>query len=363
MDDKVEVQDSARAARNGKGVWWVALGILTALALLSWALESSILLPRAVVGRYESLGVSLDAWAATHLPDPALRVMRTFAGLLASPLLYLGFAAVLVAEQLAPADRAQRAFSRGMVQDGLAWFLLDAPLKAFVYTGGLGVLFWLLDNYAPFLRIDPVTTGRFPTWSLVLAAIVTSDLLRWIHHYVNHKVRFLWHFHSVHHSQRELNLFTQARFHAVEAMSLVPILYAPLYALNLNFELAVWIVLLTEWHARVTHANLRANWGPLKHVLVTPQSHRIHHSRELCHRDQNFGILFSFWDRLFGTQWRHHDEYPDTGIADEDFPWEESVGGANVLSNYIAQLIYPFQQLLRSRRSATSQSEAQLKKS
>ena len=209
----------------------------------------------------------------------------------------------------------------------------------------------MLDNSAAFLRIDPRLTASVPTWVLVAAAIVAGDLLKWIHHYLSHKVRFLWYFHSIHHSQRELNLFTQARFHAVEAISLVPILYTPLYVLNLNFGSAAWIILLTEWYARITHANLRTNYGPLRHALVTPQSHRIHHSCEPRHSDKNFAALFSVWDRLFGTQWPNHDEYPATGVADADFPWEESVGGTHVLSNYFAQLIYPFRQIFRSRHS------------
>ena len=344
--------DSCRVANSsgGRHALLVAFAILTVLAVIAWAVESSVLLPAGVTDGYRSLVDATNAWADAHLPATVLPLVRSFATLALSPLLYLGLAAVLLAERLAPADHQQQPLSRGMIHDGLAWFLLDAPLKAFVYTGCLGVLYFILDRYAPFLRIDPRLTGLMPTWVLVVAAVVLGDLLKWIHHYCNHKVPLLWHFHSIHHSQRELNLFTQARFHAVEAITLVPLLYAPLYVLNLNFELAAWIVLLTEWYARITHANLRTNLGLLRYALVTPQSHRIHHSQQPCHVDRNFGVLFSFWDWLFGTQWPNHDEYPATGIADETFPWEESVGGTHVLSNYFAQLIYPFQQLATSRK-------------
>jgi sterol desaturase/sphingolipid hydroxylase (fatty acid hydroxylase superfamily) len=267
-------------------------------------------------------------------------------------------AAVLLAERLIPADREQQSLSRGLIHDGFAWFLCDAPLKSFLYAGGLGLLYWVLDNHAPFLRIDPRITAAVPTWVLVVAAIVVGDWFRWIQHYLSHKVHFLWHFHSVHHSQRELNLFTQARFHAVDVITLVPILYTPLYVLNLNFELAAWIVILMDWYGRVTHANLRTNYGPLRYALVTPQSHRIHHSCERRHSDKNFATLFSVWDWLFGTQWPHHDEYPATGIADENFPWEESVGGTHVLSNYFAQLVYPFRQIFKPSHSPINDADS-----
>jgi sterol desaturase/sphingolipid hydroxylase (fatty acid hydroxylase superfamily) len=134
-------------------------------------------------------------------------------------------------------------------------------------------------------------------------------------------------------------------------VTLAPIMYLPLAVLNLDFDLAVWIVLGVEWYARISHANLRTHFGPLRFALVTPQSHRIHHSLERRHRDQNFGTLFCIWDRLFGTQWPGHDEYPATGIADESFPSESAPGIANLLTSYFAQLYYPFQQLVKSFRS------------
>jgi sterol desaturase/sphingolipid hydroxylase (fatty acid hydroxylase superfamily) len=330
---------------------FAALAALVLLAAVAWALESSILLPAEWRAGYESLVAAVGDWAAAHLPATLLPLVRTLAKLVLSPLLYLGFATVFVAERLAPADERQQPLSRGMIHDGLAWYLINAPLAALAFTGTLGLLYLVLDQYAPFLRIDPKLTGRLPTWTLVVAAVVLGDFMKWVHHYIMHKVPLLWQFHSVHHSQRELNLFTQARFHAAEYVTLAPIMYVPLYVLNLDFELAVWIVIGTEWYSRITHANLRTHFGPLRYALVTPQSHRIHHSRDRRHHDQNFGTVFSLWDRLFGTQWPDHDEYPATGIADEDFPWEKSVGGSSVLANYFAQLVYPFQRLLRSWRS------------
>jgi sterol desaturase/sphingolipid hydroxylase (fatty acid hydroxylase superfamily) len=350
MHADIELRRGARA-QSGRHLLIILCAVLAALAVAAWAVEAAILLPASVIARFDEMAAALNSWANAQIPSTALPFVRTLAGLAISPLLYLGLAAVLLAERLAPADQNQQPISRGMIQDGIAWFLLDAPLKGLLYAGFLGLLYWMLDNWAQFLRIDVQSISAAPTGVLVLLAVVVSDFLRWIHHILSHKVPVLWHFHSVHHSQRELNLFTQARFHAVDFAMQVPILYTPLYVLNLDFELAVWIVLLTDWYGRITHANLRTNYGVLRYALVTPQSHRIHHSRERRHIDKNFGILFSVWDRLFGTQWPNHDDYPPTGIADEHFPWEATVHGLHVLSNYFAQLIYPFRQLFKSRHA------------
>jgi sterol desaturase/sphingolipid hydroxylase (fatty acid hydroxylase superfamily) len=331
-------------------LWLGIFGGLATLSVAAWALESAILLPASVIERYDALALSLHSWAVAHLPSAVMPGARMIARLVVSPLLYFGMAAVLVAERLAPADRHQQLVSRGMIHDGVAWYLLDTPLRAFFYTGCLGALYWVFENYAPFLRIDSEFMARVPTAVLVVLAVLITDFLKWIHHYFSHKIPFFWYFHSVHHSQRELNLFTQARFHTVDVITQLPILYVPLYVLNLDFELAAWIVLLTDWYGRVTHANLRTNYGALRYALVTPQSHRVHHSRERRHMDKNFGILFSVWDRIFGTQWLDHDEYPATGITDEEFPWENSVRGANLVGNYLAQLLYPFRKIFESLR-------------
>jgi sterol desaturase/sphingolipid hydroxylase (fatty acid hydroxylase superfamily) len=313
----------------------VVLGVCAAL-LISWP---------TLVERYELLQTTINAWAAAHLPAIAAPIVRSLAAFALSPLLYIGLAVVLMAEWFAPADPQQELFSRGLAQDGFAWFFVDAPLKAIGFTVSLAAVYTLLDNFTPWLRIDSTLTEGLPGWALVLAAVVVGDLMRWVYHRLSHKISFLWYFHSIHHSQRELNLFTQMRFHAMETVFLVPLLYIPLYVLNLDFQLATWIVLFNDWNDRICHANLRTNYGPLRYIFVTPQSHRIHHSLERQHLDKNFATLLSVWDRLFGTQWSKYDEYPATGIADANFPWEESVGGSRVLINYVAQLIYPFRQI------------------
>ncbi len=170
------------------------------------------MLPANVIDAYGSLRSTLDGWASAHLPPVLLPFLRSFATVALSPLLYLGCAAVFLAERLAPADADQRPLSRGLVHDGLAWFLLNTPLSALAFAGTLAVMYLVLDRYLPWLRIDPALTGRLPTWTLVVAAVVLGDLMKWVHHYVTHKVPWLWYFHSIHHSQRELNLFTQRGF-------------------------------------------------------------------------------------------------------------------------------------------------------
>ena len=135
---------------------------------------------------------------------------------------------------------------------------------------------------------------------------------------------------------------TDLRVHFVEHFVTKPIVFPPLFMLDLNLEPAFWIVLFRDSYSRIYHANLRTNFGVLRYVLVTLQSHRIHHSLDPRHRDRNFGVLLSVWDRLFDTQWSDASEYPPTGITDPGFPYEHDVRGARILTNYLRQLAYPF---------------------
>src|SRR6185295_15584971 len=72
------------------------------------------------------------------------------------------------------------------------------------------------------------------------------------------------------------------------------------------------------------------------------QSHRVHHSVESRHADTNFGVSLSIWDHLFGTQYRHYDEYPETGVPLDDFPVDRAHHRFGVIGTWAAQVHYPF---------------------
>jgi sterol desaturase/sphingolipid hydroxylase (fatty acid hydroxylase superfamily) len=114
-----------------------------------------------------------------------------------------------------------------------------------------------------------------------------------------------------------------------------------LLAFQLSANAIMGLSVFTLWYTRLYHANIRSNFGPLKHVLVTPQSHRIHHSIEPRHQDRNFSVILTVWDRLFGTLYPSYDEYPQTGVADVEF--------GTGLRGLLAEFAYPFRAAVRRR--------------
>ena len=272
-----------------------------------------------------------------------------------NPYFYGGFLCLLIAERLMPAKKAQKMFSVGMLQD-IAWFLANKVPLTFVDFFNAVILSFFYKEYLAFLTID-VTT--WPQIYRLIMALLLGDFLGFFHHYVRHKVELFWYFHTIHHSQREMNPFADHRNHFLESMIAFMIAFIPSQMFQLDTISTGYFIVFMSWYTRFYHSNIRTNLGFLKHFLVTPQSHRIHHSIEDRHMDKNFSTLFTIWDRLFGTLYKNYDEYPDTGIAGYRFPLETSARGLSTLATYWAQTIYPFR-LIRQRIGKVFYSEREL---
>jgi sterol desaturase/sphingolipid hydroxylase (fatty acid hydroxylase superfamily) len=231
-----------------------------------------------------------------------------------------------------------------------------APLSTCFFTdlvyAGLTLLTWniLLPVYHSYLvLLYEHSVGRLAwsphlelpwAWSVVLAFLL-ADLVAWSDHLLRHKIPFFWQFHAVHHSQEEMSPLTDYRVHPVDFLVVTQIRIIPLALLANSLNLVSTYVFASWLLPKIYHANLRTKFGPLRYVFVTPQSHRVHHSREHAHADTNFGVIFSIWDRLFGTQFTGCDVYPETGISDVRYPNERGRTMAAVPSLLLRQLAHP----------------------
>jgi len=263
-----------------------------------------------------------------------------------SPLLWLPLVAALLLEYVRPARAGQKLLSNGLFQDGV-WVAVSAVFRLAVMGFYVALLRAVYDRHLDFLTIEAVTA--WPTWARVLLAILFADFLGWFHHVVRHKVPALWAFHTVHHSQREMNVLTDVRVHPVDRLASQTVQFVPLFMVDTAFPVIVTWTLFHQAWTKLCHANVRLSCAPLRWLLVTPQSHRIHHSVEPEHRDRNFGVVFSLWDHLFRTQHADATTYPECGIGDPTFPMEQGRTPAALLRSTWAQLVWPFRQLVRGR--------------
>ncbi len=276
------------------------------------------------------------------IPAPVGEMYAAAMRIYASPWFYPLIAAILVLELIWPAVKTQRVFSRALAEDFL-WFNLDGVFKMAVLPAWVGLLRGAYDRVTGGFAFTG--SDAWPVPATVLAAFLLSDFLNWFHHWVRHKVTVFWQFHVIHHSQRAMNLFTDLRVHSVEYLIAQGIMFVPLFMFPLSHPAIMGYGAVMIWYTRLIHANIRTNFGPLRVVLVSPQYHRIHHSIDPVHRDRNFGVVLTVWDRLFGTMHPSFDEYPETGVAGVEFspPVRDSVRGW--LAHLGGQLLYPFRQL------------------
>lgn len=303
------------------------------------------------------------AFLSAHSPGwllhgPLLRLWRLPRDWsLESMILYpFGMLAIFALERLFPAVPTQKTLSTGLVHDAL-WVLLEAAVALLVFHWYGRLLSRTYARHLTFLTL-PIPRSLPAVLRLGIAAVVL-DLARWFQHWLHHHVSWLWPFHAVHHSQRELNLFSEYRIHFVQYFARYTVSVLPLLMLKLQEPTVIWWILLLSWHARLYHANIRSDFGPLRYLLVTPQSHRVHHSRQSEHLNHNYGATLSVWDYLFGTQLRRYDVYPETGIDDEKFPLDTAHDIPSLVITPVRQMLYPFLQLWTSRKRK-SQSEVQL---
>ena len=165
--------------------------------------------------------------------------------------------------------------------------------------------------------------SSFPIWAELLIFFIILDFVQWFTHVLLHKFEFLWRFHKVHHSVKEMGFAAHLRYHWMEN-----ILYKPLKTIGVmligGFEPEqAYIVHFTAISiGHLNHANIKLSWGTFKYILNNPIMHLYHHVKELpAHKPNgiNFGISLSIWDYIFKTNYVPE----DSGTIEIGFPGEE----------------------------------------
>lgn len=187
-------------------------------------------------------------------------------------------------------------------------------------NGSLYVIsFTLRRELAPILTLIGLKIGlpedfgllpktHWPIPVVILLSILALDFWSYLFHRLMHKSNWLWNCHLVHHSDTDVDLTTAFRFHPVESMlnafwraPMIAILGVPWLGLIIQSIVITTVGLLS--HADVL-INPRLD-NRLRYVLITPSIHRIHHSNNSIDSNTNFGVIFTFWDRLLGTYHAH----------------------------------------------------------
>ena len=171
---------------------------------------------------------------------------------------------------------------------------------------------WLLKAFAVLLFVNflapfeifSLSNLSVPRYLSIFISFLFIDFAGYFTHWLFHKVSVLWKLHKLHHSDRAVDTITTFFHHPLEGVANF-LLNTLIFVL---FDVPVPVILLygvvASIHAPLTHFKilLPEKWNKIVSCLiVTPNFHRIHHSLDMKEGNSNFGIVFAFWDMLFGT--------------------------------------------------------------
>jgi sterol desaturase/sphingolipid hydroxylase (fatty acid hydroxylase superfamily) len=160
-------------------------------------------------------------------------------------------------------------------------------------------LFLVAQQFASYGLLSGLDNGPVK-WILAFAFF---DLAIYLWHVASHKHECLWRFHKVHHSDKGFNVSTGFRFHVFDL--LLEIIYKCVFVvvIGVNAYLVLSIEIIELFFILFHHANIRVpNEDAISQLIITPSLHRTHHSTLRKEHDSNYGIVFSIWDRIFGTR-------------------------------------------------------------
>jgi sterol desaturase/sphingolipid hydroxylase (fatty acid hydroxylase superfamily) len=145
-----------------------------------------------------------------------------------------------------------------------------------------------------------------PWWWVVVpaATLLIRSLSGYLAHVALHKIPLLWRIHRVHHFDMAIDISTGLRSHPAEFVFAFAVAVSVSVAFGLDPATLIAYETIDLVFSLFTHANIRLpGWldALLRPIFTTPRWHLVHHSSYQPQTDSNYGTVFSFWDRLFGT--------------------------------------------------------------
>lgn len=216
--------------------------------------------------------------------------------------------AVFASEIMFPWRKEQKIFRKDFWLDGFYMFF-----NFFIFTVFISGFYKCISKFSTdvlalkMTSLSIIDLSDFQPVVQLLLFFVVLDFVQWFTHTLLHRYDFLWKFHKVHHSVKEMGFAAHLRYHWMEN-----ILYKPLKVLALMLlggfqpEQAYVVHFLAIAIGHLNHANLKLDYGPLKYILNNPIMHLYHHAYSLPEsfkNGANFAISLSLWDFIFKTNY------------------------------------------------------------
>jgi sterol desaturase/sphingolipid hydroxylase (fatty acid hydroxylase superfamily) len=178
-------------------------------------------------------------------------------------------------------------------------------------------------------HLDEVWPGvtDVPVVAFAIYLVVLDFVGYWIHR-GQHWFNWWWGLHSLHHSQRQMTMWSDDRNHLLDDVIHDTLIVIVAQLIGVAPGQFIAFVAFTQLSESLQHANLKLGFGAIgERLWISPRFHRLHHSIGLGHESHgkstlgghNFGVLLPWWDMLFRTA-NFEDRYDPTGIRDQVEP-------------------------------------------
>lgn len=154
------------------------------------------------------------------------------------------------------------------------------------------VFVWIHEHWALF------TIPRH--WAVWVLLLLLTDLLWYWYHRLGHEINIFWGAHIVHHQSEDFNFTTAARITIFQSW-VRTLFWCMMPLIGFHPDMVVSILLVHGGYSFFTHTQMIPKLGFLEKILITPSHHRVHHASNEKYLDKNYGDVFVFWDKLFGT--------------------------------------------------------------
>ena len=204
----------------------------------------------------------------------------------------------------------------------------------------------------PTFNLDAVWPGVTDTAVVSFVIyLVVFDAVNYFIHRGQHQFNAWWALHSLHHSQRQMTMWTDNRNHLLDDIVTALVLSIVAKLIGVGPGQFVALIAIGQLSENFQHANIKCSFGWLGDRLwVSPRFHRLHHSVGIGHESagrqtlggHNFGVLFPWWDMMFGTV-DFSNRYDPTGVRDQvengrdygqGFWAQQKLGLARLFSKY-----------------------------
>lgn len=252
-------------------------------------------------------------------------------------------------EFVVPWRKQQRKLRNGLGTDVFYLIFNTLLMRGLFGSAVVAVLIVLFRDLLSVFGINhlvAIELSGMQMWARFLLMFIVGDLLGWAGHWLLHRVDFLWAFHKVHHSSKELDVWNAQRFHVGEQLYWPLFNYLPMGLIGWPagevFAYSVIASLLSTY----THANIQIPLGPLKYIINNPQLHIWHHAASIdTRKNVNYGDSLCVWDYLFRTAYLP----PEQGDVRLGFDDVDSYP-----TGYLGQFVRPFVEIVGGVRNKLS---------